>query len=113
MSRIISHRGYTFTGFKENTIHALKTGLELSDGIEFDIRLTKDDKLIVFHDANIGDKKILDLNYYEIIQINKDIPLLENILDLYINLNKLLDIELKDINTSNLVENFNNNIYIK
>lgn len=104
MSHIISHRGYTFSGFKENTIHALKTGLELSDGIEFDIRLTRDKKLIVFHDSTIKDKKIMDLTFQEIISNIKDIPLLENILDLYIKNNKLLNIELKDNNTAILVE---------
>lgn len=104
MSHIISHRGYTFSGFKENTIHALKTGLELSDGIEFDIRLTRDKKLIVFHDSTIKDKKIMDLTFQEIISNVKDIPLLENILDLYIKNNKLLNIELKDNNTAILVE---------
>ena len=104
MSHIISHRGYTFSGFKENTIHSLKTGLELSDGIEFDIRITRDKKLIVFHDSTIKDKKIIDLTYNEIISNIKDIPLLENILELYINKNKLLNIELKDNNTAFLVE---------
>ena len=103
MSHIISHRGYTFTGFKENTIYSLKTGLELSNGIEFDIRLTRDNKLIVFHDELLLNKKINDLNYNEIIAIDNDIPLLENVLDLFIN-NKLLNIELKDYNTGILVE---------
>lgn len=101
---LLSHRGYTYTGFKENTLYSLKSGLELSNGIEFDIRLTKDNKLIVFHDQKINKINIRDLNYSEIISIDKDIPLLKNVLDLYINSDKLLNIELKDNNTAILVE---------
>ena len=47
---VIAHRGDR-TNAPENTISAFKRALELgADGIELDVRLTKDDQLVVFHD---------------------------------------------------------------
>ena len=47
---IIAHRG-DVTNAPENTISAFQKALELgADGIELDVRLTKDDQLVVFHD---------------------------------------------------------------
>ena len=37
---------------KENTLASLTRGIELTDGIEFDVRTTLDDELIVHHDRN-------------------------------------------------------------
>ena len=51
---IIAHRGDT-TSAPENTIPAFKKALNLgADGIELDVRLTKDQKLVVFHDRVLG-----------------------------------------------------------
>jgi len=36
---------------RENTIQALSHGIQVSDGIEFDLRLTKDNRLILHHDS--------------------------------------------------------------
>ena len=36
---------------RENTIQALSHGIQISDGVEFDLRLTKDDRLILHHDS--------------------------------------------------------------
>ena len=47
---IIAHRG-DVTNAPENTISAFRKALDLgADGIELDVRLTKDEKLVVFHD---------------------------------------------------------------
>ncbi len=47
---VIAHRGDR-TNAPENTISAFKRALELgADGIELDVRLTKDGQLVVFHD---------------------------------------------------------------
>lgn len=47
---IIAHRG-DVTNAPENTISAFKRALDLgADGIELDVRLTRDQKLVVFHD---------------------------------------------------------------
>ena len=51
---IIAHRGDA-TSAPENTIPAFKKALNLgADGIELDVRLTKDRKLVVFHDRVLG-----------------------------------------------------------
>jgi glycerophosphoryl diester phosphodiesterase len=50
---IIAHRG-DVTNAPENTIPAFKKAQELgADGIELDVRLTKDEKLVVFHDRRL------------------------------------------------------------
>ena len=50
---IIAHRG-DVTNAPENTISAFKSAVELgADGIELDVRLTKDEKLVVFHDRRL------------------------------------------------------------
>ena len=51
---IIAHRG-DVTNAPENTIPAFENALALgADGIELDVRLTKDDRLVVFHDRLLG-----------------------------------------------------------
>jgi len=51
---IIAHRGDA-TSAPENTIPAFKKALNLgADGIELDVRLTKDRELVVFHDRVLG-----------------------------------------------------------
>ena len=50
---IIAHRG-DVTNAPENTILAFRKALDLgADGIELDVRLTKDEKLVVFHDRRL------------------------------------------------------------
>ncbi len=68
---IISHRGAA--GIEpENTIPSIEAAVrEGVDGIEFDIRVTKDKKLVVFHDANLyriagTNKNIDELTLHEI-----------------------------------------------
>ena len=47
---VIAHRG-DVTNAPENTISAFRAALDLgADGIELDVRLTKDEQLVVFHD---------------------------------------------------------------
>lgn len=48
-----AHRGLHYgSGFPENSLIAFAAALELGAGIECDLRLTKDDKVLVFHDAD-------------------------------------------------------------
>ena len=50
---IIAHRGDAANA-PENTIPAFRKALDLgADGIELDVRLTKDEKLVVFHDRRL------------------------------------------------------------
>jgi glycerophosphoryl diester phosphodiesterase len=54
MVKIIGHRGAAGLAL-ENSIESVKKALELNvDGIEFDVRRTKDDKLVVLHNAHTG-----------------------------------------------------------
>ena len=89
---MIMHRGF-FDNEKiiENTIKAFKKANNSKHPYEFDVRLTKDEKVVVFHDENLKrlgnyDKKISDMTYAEIKKIkllNADtIPLFEDVLKL-------------------------------
>lgn len=48
-----AHRGLHYgSGFPENSLIAFAAALELGAGIECDLRLTADDQILVFHDAD-------------------------------------------------------------
>ena len=50
---MIGHRGAPYTA-PENTLLSFRNAIDAgADGIEFDIRLTADDRLVVMHDANV------------------------------------------------------------
>ena len=36
---------------RENTIEAISYGIQVSDGVEFDLRLTEDKQLVLHHDS--------------------------------------------------------------
>ena len=96
---IIAHRGVTEYGLKENTkksltaIKSIKTDLNL--GIESDIQLTADNKIIIFHDEEINEKVIEQTTYSEILKNDNDIIELEDLLKEFDNTKLLLNIELK------------------
>ena len=48
--RYYAHRGLHGNGVCENSMEAFRLAMESGYGIELDVRLTKDDRLIVFHD---------------------------------------------------------------
>jgi glycerophosphoryl diester phosphodiesterase len=62
---IIAHRGASFDA-PENTLTAFRIGYEQgADGVELDIRLTKDDRVAVLHDydtARVGGTKLVVSN---------------------------------------------------
>lgn len=72
--KIIGHRGAAGLA-PENTIKAIKAGLAAgADGVEFDIRVTKDGQLVLCHDEDFSrtcgvEKKVADLTLSEIRQI--------------------------------------------
>jgi len=48
-----AHRGlHSGTAFPENSLIAFAAALELGAGIECDLRLTRDNRIVVFHDAD-------------------------------------------------------------
>ncbi len=65
MRKIFGHRGLPRI-YKENTFTGINKANEYCDFVEIDVRLTKDNNLILFHDPNIGDDLIKDLTLAEL-----------------------------------------------
>lgn len=102
--KIIIHRGITSNKIPENSYLAIKRALqdEESVGVEFDIRLTKDNQIVLAHNSLLGMAAIESLTYKEALK-HKYLPLLEQILE--IDTKKIL---LIDIKTNNNYKNFAN-----
>lgn len=72
--KYIAHRGfYNNTDVPENSLLAFKKAVENDYGIELDIQITLDDKLVVFHDTSLKrmcgiDKDLIDCTYDELLQ---------------------------------------------
>ena len=94
MYKLIKHRGSHDKYIKENSYEGIKDSLNNDDylGVEFDIRATKDDELVLFHDPFYKDKLISNTYYSE---LPKYVPKLEDILN--ISSNKIFLIEIKNI----------------
>jgi glycerophosphoryl diester phosphodiesterase len=86
-----AHRGLHYgSGFPENSLIAFAGALELGAGIECDLRLTADDQILVFHDADawrmcasplrIGASCLEDLRHLRLGE--RQIPTLSNLLEL-------------------------------
>ncbi len=112
----IAHRGLynNDKGIYENTLSSFKNALKNGYPIELDVHLTKDNKVIVFHDSNLkrlfnNKKKVKNLTYEELIKYKypsslESIPLLEEVLKL-VNGKVPLIIELKCDQRVGLLEN--------
>ena len=108
---IISHRGiHDNKKVYENSLQAIKKARDKGYIVEIDIHLTKDNKIVVFHDYNtkritgknliIEDSTYKELNNQNILHI----PLLEEVLDLVDKKVPLL-IEIKQLNKVGQLEN--------
>ena len=105
--KIIAHRGVTRND-QENTLPAYHQAFsEGADGLEIDVRLSKDEKPIIFHDEDTSRlfKKSLEIKnttFFELEALGKNenrIPLLDEVLD-FLPQNKECYIEIKsDANT--------------
>lgn len=61
---IISHRGASFYE-QENTLEAFEKAIEFgTDFVEIDVRKTRDGKLVAFHDSEIDDMGVGELDYH-------------------------------------------------
>ena len=106
------HRGLAKKKFKENTIRSFKYCFKRKFGIETDLQVTKDNKLVCFHDFNLKRKfklnvNVKDINYPKLKKIsNKNkapIPLLKDLLKTSNNKHRLL-LEIKPLlNNQNLM----------
>ena len=110
------HRGLAKKKFKENTIQSFKYCFKRKFGIETDLQVTKDNKLVCFHDFNLKRKfklnvNVKDINYPKLKKIsNKNkapIPLLKDLLKISNNKHRLL-LEIKPLlNNQNLMSLIN------
>src|SRR5437763_14930434 len=81
---VIAHRGVWGAGVPENALAAFEQAIDLgADGIEFDVRRTRDRELIIFHDAEIAGTPVANLTRAEIESLGGMLPpLLEEALEL-------------------------------
>lgn len=107
--KLIAHRGLQSKNTKENTLEAIKLGAKNKriDGVEIDVRLTKDNKVVVIHDSTIdrvtsGSGKVREMSLERLKKFNygsfikrSTISTLEEVLEKF-STNTLLIIELKD-----------------
>ena len=76
MRKIFGHRGLPNV-YEENTFKSLNKALEICDFVETDVRITKDEQLVLYHDGEIQTQKIEELSLSDI--------------------NELIDIEISEI----------------
>jgi len=76
LRKIFGHRGLPHI-YEENTFKSLNKAQEICDFVETDVRITKDEELVLYHDAEIQTQKIEELSLSEI--------------------NELIDIEISEI----------------
>lgn len=95
-NNVVAHRGaWKEFGLPDNSIAALKKAMEFNSyASECDIQLTRDNKVIVYHDETIGGQFIKDLNYDQLVSHTlsngEAIPLLTEFLDQVINNKKIM-----------------------
>ena len=127
-SYIIAHRGiYDNNNIYENTLESFKLAMKQDLIIELDIRLTKDNQLIVFHDNNtkritkqnkiIEESTYQELNNQDIMHIplfsevlklvNGKVPLLIEIKPTNKNIETILMKHLKDYKGEYAIQSFN------
>ena len=60
MRKIFGHRGLPHI-YEENTFKSLNKAQEICDFVETDVRITKDEQLVMYHDGEIQTQKIEEL----------------------------------------------------
>jgi len=89
VGHLLIHRGLAKKTFKENTLKSFKYCFQKNFGIETDLHVTKDNKIICFHDFNLKkqfkiNKYISKTNYKDLVNISrknkKPIPLLSDLI---------------------------------
>lgn len=117
--KYIIHRGITSKDIKENSYTAIKKALKDKEsmGAEFDIRLTKDHKIVLSHNSIINLNVIEETTYSDLIK-NNYLTTLDKILD--IDANKIFLIDIKINNNykvfgdilMNTINKYDKNIYL-
>ena len=120
--KLIAHRGYKTKYIKENTMEAFNNAFENNfDGIECDVRITKDNKLVICHDAFINRVSnntglISSHTYKELLNYNfgtKEVPSkIPLFIDVLTSYKKIKLIELKThIDFDSISKYIDNNTY--
>ena len=68
MRKIFGHRGLP-NSYPENTFLSLNKALEICDFVETDVRITKDEELVLYHDSAVQREKIEELTLSDIDQL--------------------------------------------
>ena len=94
-----AHRGLHSKTVGENSIVAFKNAIKENYNIELDIRITRDNQLVVLHDRSVKgligqDLNIEDIKYNEL--KNYSIPLLEDVFKLIDNKKTFVLLEIKE-----------------
>ena len=119
----LAHRGYSDL-FPENTMSSFTRAVESSfEGIETDVQMTSDGYLVLLHDDKINrtsnGKGVLrnmtleeakQYNYNNHMKVTESIPLLDQLLTLMDDTDKLLNIEIKDTVSVGLEEKLRDEI---
>jgi len=97
--KIFAHRGFSYK-FKESTLSAYQGAIDVgADGLECDVRLTKDNVAVCFHDRNTKriagvNRRIASLTLNEIREIT-EVVTLEELLELAKNAKREVLVETK------------------
>ena len=102
---IICHRGCLEDIYQENTIEGILNAFDQKyQGVEFDIHLTKDKQIVIFHDYKLNGQRIDSINFYD---LNNPLPLLSTLLNAFSNKKNLgkfiINIELKSFHTTDIL----------
>lgn len=105
VQRKYTHRGYHHVdqSIKENSLEAFEASVKRGYGIEFDVQLSKDGQVVVYHDDSLLrleklDQKVIDVDYAQL--KSYQLPLLKDVLTL-VNGQVDLIVELKSSSTNN------------
>ncbi len=89
--REYAHRGLHGDGVPENSMSAFRLAVEAGYGVELDVQMTKDEKLVVFHDAAVKrmtgaegflrDKTYEELQELRLAGTQERIPLFRDVLE--------------------------------
>lgn len=103
---LLGHRGvrsvrrFGARGFRrqlpaENTLSAFEYALSHGcDGIEFDVRFSRDGRGVICHDPHFGDQDVSSTNYSQLMAGGNELACLEDVLNLF-GQKAFLDIEVK------------------
>ena len=113
MKKFIAHRGIWNDSVKDNSYQALYNGLLSEEyiGIETDVRVTKDNVFVIYHDPLYNGKLVKKVYYKDMV----DVCRLEDILK--IKTDKIILLEIKDFNMDvkkfiKLIDKYKRNVMI-